>query len=362
MTLGILIYSLGGGGAERVASYLLSHIDTGQIEVHLFLMNETIVYSIPKGIHIHYLEKSKPTESGVLKLLKVPILAYRYKNLCKKLGVSHSFSLMTRPNYINILSGIFNSKIKILISERAYPSLQYGYGDVKSKLNKILIKSLYRKADKVICNSIGNSEDLGRNFNVPRESLHVIYNPIDLEKIKKIVPIHEYFSEKYINLITIGRLDRGKNHRMLIEAIKGSKNLRLYIIGDGELRNELQKMISDESLENNVFLVGFSDNPFKYLKSADLFVFGSNHEGFPNVLLEAMACGLPIISTNCMAGPSEIMEVKKEKSDEIMSSNYGMLVPIQNVDLMRHAILTMIQDRNFKIQIFKSATFPYFRF
>ncbi|TAI48571.1 glycosyltransferase [Flagellimonas allohymeniacidonis] len=350
MTLGILIYSLGGGGAERVVSNLLNYFHSKKLNVVLIMMNRKIVYDIPKDIPIYYIDESKVSESGFTKLAKVPLLAYKYAMLCKKKNITHSLSLMTRPNYINILSRFFHKGPKRIISERAFPSLQYGYGDLKSQINKVLIKKTYKKADLVIANSNGNASDLVANFQVPKTIIDVIYNPIDLSKVEKSGIKQDFFDPNYINLITVGRLDAGKNHKMLIEAIADQKNIRLYILGDGELRSELEGIINEKKLQDNVYLLGFIDTPFEYLKGADIFVFGSNHEGFPNVLLEAMACGLPIISTNCKAGPSEILEVQNEKLDALMPSEYGTLVPVGNSKLMKEAIVSMTQNKDFKNQ------------
>ncbi|TXN35977.1 glycosyltransferase [Flagellimonas hymeniacidonis] len=350
MTIGILIYSLGGGGAERVVSYLLDYFHTSKVNVALVLMNQKIVYDIPKDIPVFYIEKSKSNESGLIKLFKVPFLAYKYARLCKKEKITHSLSLMTRPNYINTLSGYFNRSSKIIISERAYPSFQYGYGDLKSRINKLLIKKIFKRAHGVIANSKGNCNDLIENFNVPKDIIRVIYNPIALARIEESSAIKDYFDPTYINLITVGRLDQGKNHKLLIDAIKNLDKVRLYILGNGELQEELERQIKELDLQNNVFLLGFVENPFEFLKASDIFVFSSNHEGFPNVLLEALACGLPIISTNCKAGPSEILEVSDERSNAIMHSKYGFLVPVGNTKCMTEAILKLTSNNQFRSQ------------
>jgi len=122
--------------------------------------------------------------------------------------------------------------------------------------------------------------------------------------------------------------------------------LRLYIFGVGDLHEEFEQLIEALELKEQVYLMGFSPNPYQYLKSADLFIFGSNHEGFPNVLLEAMACRLPILSTNCQSGPSEIMELETVKED-VMITDYGILVPIKNTDLMAKGISYFIDHKTY---------------
>ena len=347
-SIAILIYSLSDGGAERFVSYFLNYLWKLGIRVTLILMENNIYYEIPKDIPVYHLGSSTINESGILKLIKLPILAFRYARLIKKIGASHSFSLLTRPNLINVISKLlFRNKAKIILSERAYPTAQYGYRDIQSKINKYLISNLYPKAEHIIGNSQGNSEDLIHNFKVPSNKITTISNPIDISAISKISPIEDQFEKDCFNLITIGRLDKGKNHQMLIDAVANVSGVRLYIIGKGPLREELEAQIKNLNLQNKVFLLGYQANPFQYLKSADLFVFGSNHEGFPNVILEAMACDLPILSTNCPSGPSEILQLKEVKEDELMFTEYGILIPVERGDLMKAGIEYFKDHPNF---------------
>ena len=349
MRLGVLIYSLSGGGAERVVSYVVSYCVEKDIDVHLILMNSTIDYALPDGLQISYIEKSKGDENGIMKAIKIPILAYKYAKLAKKLKLTHSLSFLTRPSFINILASKFTTyNFQVITNERAYPSLQYSYKGIQSTFNKNLIRVLYKESDLVISNSHGNADDLVCNFSVPSNKMKVIHNPIDLDKIKRIEANSSLFDSEKFNLITLGRLDRGKNHEMLIRAVHRLQNplLRLYIFGMGELKDDLEQLIKTLNISDQVFLMGFDPNPYQYLKAADLFIFGSNHEGFPNVLLEAMACGLPILSTNCQSGPSEIMKLKTVEND-LMITDYGILVPIKNIDLMAKGINHFMSNKNY---------------
>ncbi|NQX83082.1 MAG: glycosyltransferase [Flavobacteriaceae bacterium] len=350
MRLGILIYSLSGGGAERVVSYLLTHCISKEIDVHLIMMNTGVNYDIPKSTRIHYIENSNPNEHGVIKALKIPFLAYKYARLVKKLELTHSLSFLTRPSFINVLSRFFTSyKFKVITNERAFPTLQYSYKGFQSWFNKKMIKSLYKKSEAVISNSNGNANDLISNFKVPSDKMYVIHNPIDLDKISDINPKEDFFDATKFNIITIGRLDIGKNHKMIINAINklNNTNIHLYIIGSGPMQSELEDLVEKLNLKNQVFLLGYQANPYGYLKSANLFAFGSNHEGFPNVLLEAMACNIPIISTNCQSGPSEILKLQNDKSDDIMITDYGILTPVKNDEAMAKGISHFLDNKSF---------------
>ncbi|MGS0527571.1 glycosyltransferase [Zobellia nedashkovskayae] len=275
MTISILIYSMAGGGAERVVSYLLPYLAKQGVNVHLVLMNKTVSYDIPKNIPIHYLENSKGNENGILKLIKLPFLAFKYARLIKKLEVTHSFSLLTRPNYINTISRLFNSlPSKIIISERSFPSLQYGYGNSQSKINNWLIYKLYPKADFILCNSQGNADDLITNYSIDSKIIDVIYNPVDIESITKKQAVVSFFDPNYFNMITIGRLDAGKNHELLIRALQNIPQARLYLLGAGVLLEHLTELTKQLNLQDRVIFLGFDHNPYQYLKAADLFVFG----------------------------------------------------------------------------------------
>lgn len=348
--IAIFIYSMGGGGAERVTSYLLPFLKMNKENVILILMNDMISYELPDDIPIHYLEKSNGDEAGIFKFLKLPYLSYKYARLMKREKITHSFSLLTRPSYINVLSRYLTShKYKVGISERNYPSLQYGRPGSQGKINTFLVKKLYHKADLCISNAQASADDLIKNYGVSPEKMKVIYNPIDYEKIFSIESVEDFYDKAYINLVTVGRLQKVKNHAFLINSIKGFDNVRLYIIGEGNLRKSLEAQINELNLSKNVFLLGFETNPFKYLKGADLFIFGSNHEGFPNVIMEAMACGLPILTTNCKSGPNEMMELDpgKESENDLMFTSYGILTPVGNENLIRKGLNYMIDNPKF---------------
>lgn len=347
MKIAVFINSLAGGGAERVVSQLVPYLENKGLDVYLVLMDNTCVYPFHTKIEPFFLENSKVTENSLLKLLKIPLLAYKYHVFLKKNKIQKSISFLTRPGFISVLTKFFNRQRAIIISVRSNSSNQYGYDNLQSWINTFLIKKLYPYADMIITNSKGNAEDLISNFNVPRYKIKTVYNPISIKTIHAIESKRDFFDTDFFNLISVGRLDEGKNHQLLIRSVEKlkSKKVRLYIFGDGELRHELQKLIENFGLENIVFLMGFDSNPYQYLKAADLFVFASNHEGFPNVLLEAMTCNLPIVTTNCPSGPNEILEAEIGYDyEEKLFAKYGILVPRNNEKEMTEAIVYMTDN------------------
>ncbi len=308
--LAIFIYSLAGGGAERVVSILLQELKS-EFDITLVLMNDTISFEIPKETKIIYLENSNPTENGLFKLVKLPYLGYKYKKLCQKNKIDTSLVFMNRPSYIAIFAKIFGLKAESIISERSTPSQIYAKNTLTSKANRFLIRNLYPKADKIITNSQGNRDDLIENFQIPPSKTVTIYNPFDIEKIESLSKEDvEGIDFSKFTFISVGRVDEGKNHQMIIEAFSKlkSENMQLIILGEGDLKQSLHVKIEEYNLTSKVFLLGFDANPYRYMSKSDCFVFASRFEGFPNVLVEAMACGLPVISTNCKSGPAEILK------------------------------------------------------
>ncbi|MGD1945215.1 MAG: glycosyltransferase [Croceivirga sp.] len=347
-SIGVFIFSLGPGGAERFVSYFLEYLFQQDVTVHLILMEKNIRFPLHKDIKLHILGKSRSNEKGIIKFISLPFLTFKYAKLTKELKIDYSFSLLTRPNLINVLSRtLFKNQARLVLGVRSFTSLTYSYGNVQSKINKRLIASIYPNSDLIIGNSFGNSEDLVNNFNITRDKVITIQNPIDLEKIKDIVPINNFFDEDYFNIITVGRLIALKNQMLIIRAISDLPKVRLYLIGLGELIDEIEKLIEELDLQDRVFLLGHQTNPFKYLKSADLFVFSSNHEGFPNVLLEAMACGLPILSTNCDSGPNEILGYQGESKEELIVTKNGILIPVNHLELMKKGLKYFMKNDDY---------------
>ena len=353
MKIAILIYSLAGGGAEKVVSQLLKYLKEKNIEVILVLMNSEIVYDIPQDIPVHYIENSNPNELNVFKFLKLPILAFKYYKFLRNQNITVSLSFLTRPNYINLIANTNNKIRKIIISERSNPSYKYKKYilNLNSILNNLLISNLFNKSNGIIVNSESNRQGLIKNFGIQIEKTITINNPIDLNKILNTNSVINFYDPNYFNFITVGRLNKDKNHELLIRALANidNKKIRLYIFGEGKLKKYLENKIIKLNLEKQVFLKGFTNEIFSYLKGADAFIFGSNHEGFPNVLLEAMACGLPLISTNCQSGPSEIM--KYSKSNNITNkqkTDYGFLVPVNNTLEMIDAMNETIKNNDYR--------------
>ncbi|MDY6120733.1 MAG: glycosyltransferase [Campylobacter sputorum] len=336
--IAVFIYSMAGGGAERVVSNLLGEL-IKKYEVHLILMNDRLYYDIPNEVNTHFIEKSAPFENGIKKLLKLPFLGLKYKKLCNKLGIDIHFVWMNRPCYVAGFARIFGLKGAMIFNECSTPSVLYKEKNLKSFISKTLLKFLYPKADLIMPNSLGNLIDLEQNFGIKKDKMWVLYNAIDMQTITKLSneEIDKNLNKPFF--LSVGRLDSGKNHSLLIRAFSKLKNDKfdLVILGEGVLKNELQNLIKELNLENRVHLMGFEKNPYKYMSKCYAFVFVSLFEGFSNALIEALACGKFIISSDHKSGARELLG-----DDE-----WGVLVPVNDELSTQNAMQKAIDDESF---------------
>ena len=334
--LSVFIYSMAGGGAERVASNLLPELCKAY-EVHLILMNDRIFYEIPNSVQVHFIEKSAPFENGLKKLIKLPFLGLKYKNLCKKLGIDIHFVWMNRPCYTAGFARIFGDKKPLIINECSTPSVLYKEPNFKSKISKFLLKWLYPKADFIFPNSLGNLTDLRDNFGIDEAKMKVLYNALNLDEITQKSQENINYEKPFF--LSVGRLDAGKNHELLIRAYSKLKNCDkdLLILGDGLLREHLQSVINELNLASRVKLLGFDNNPYKYMSKCYAFVFVSLFEGFSNALIEALACGKLVISSDHQSGAREL----------IGDDEWGVLVGVNDEESTIKAMQKALDEPNF---------------
>jgi len=337
MKIAFIINSLGGGGAERVVTTLSNYLIQNGYEITIILLEKDIIqYDLDKRVNLVVLKTSRITK-GIAKIMFIPLQALELNYILKKIKIDKSISFLTRANLVFSFTKFFSKK-NIIISQRNNARKNYEIKSIQNNIMNFLIKRLYKKADKIIAISHGIKDSLHEDYNININKIQVIYNPqnnklIQNSNTKKLI---FEFKKEYKYFITLGRLIKPKDHKTMIEAFhivtQTYPYSNLIILGDGELKSDIKSLINKLNLTDKVILLGFVKNPFDYLKKADIFVFSSKFEGFGNVLVEAMASGLPVISTDCPSGPAEILE----------NGKYGILTKVENKKELAKAMINML--------------------
>jgi len=337
----LFIYSnMGDGGTQRQRSILSKELQK-EYDLSIALFENIQLHKFYGKI----IDLKAPTSKNIIILIKNTI---KRIILIKKLTKNNSYDLVVSSsfiaNFICLLTWHLGKiKIPLLITFNNSLAKTKKMG-VSGKISMFIIKKYIFSVTKIITVSKGLEKELIK-ANFPAEKIITIYNGIDFKEMKKkseekIDPLYEdFFSDSFYKIISIGRLNLQKDFKTLIKAfaiVIKTLSAKLYILGEGEELNYLQSVTAQVGLENNIYFLGWVDNPYKYLKKSDLFVLSSLWEGFPNVLIEALGCDLPIVSTDCPTGPSEIITPQQN----------GLLVPIKNEIKMAEAIINILKDKS----------------
>jgi len=320
----LIIPSLHRGGAERVVSILANHLSRDIFDVTLILLEKRGSYL--KDLHddINIID---------LKQLKVSKAILPLIRLIKKEKPDLVFSTLGHLNLALIISRDFMPKnTKFIAREASIPSI-LNQSEKYPSLFNFLYKRFYPKFDKIICQSEYMLNDLKEYFGIEENKMVVINNPVDFDKIEKRLKdtnSSSLLSTDKKNIIAVGSLESVKGYDLLIKAFMKVKrdNICLSIIGEGSLKNEFQSFIFEQKLEDRITLLGFQENPYQYMAEADLTVLTSKLEGFPNTVLESMACGTPVVAFKCPGGIEEI----------IIEGQNGWFVEHNNVEALAIAL------------------------
>ncbi|MCS4223600.1 glycosyltransferase involved in cell wall biosynthesis [Salinibacter ruber] len=207
---------------------------------------------------------------------------------------------------------------------------------IKDKLIEWASHWAYQYADSIVAISKAVAESVINELKIGDENVHRIYNPVDTRQIIKgaSVSVNGLPSNVPI-IIGVGSLGPQKDFETLVRAfarIRRKREAHLCILGEGGRRRELEKIAKKLNIHGSISMPGFVGNPFAYMQAADVFALSSKYEGFGNVLVEAMTCGTPVVSTDCPGGPSEILA----------EGVYGELVPVGEPDALAKVISEMI--------------------
>ena len=344
--LAIFIPSLSGGGAERA----MIAVANGLAESHLV----DLVVSDAKGAYKD--EVSKNVNIIDFKSSRLLYSLLKLRNYIVTQRPTTLLSVLTTANILSICSRFLSrSKCRLILSERA--SISAALSDNSSwqaKLLPFLIQKLYNYSDMIVSVSEGISKELISNFGINSEKSIVIHNPVvnDFLIKKSNEPLENiYFDHKNIPMVLgVGRLTSQKNFSLLIKSfaiVREKIEAKLVILGEGPLREELKQLSKDLRIEKDVHLPGFVDNPFAWMKNSKVFVLSSNYEGLPNALIQAMACGTQVISTNCPTGPDEILEGGK----------WGGLVDVGDLEGLSREVLVALKKNDLKDSVSRANYF-----
>ena len=349
----LLINSLGNGGAERVVSILLDQLSAQGRRVQLVCLERNDFYRIPDGLSVTYLSEFTGQEAGWKKLLYLPVFAWRLRQLVKQQGVGLVQSHVYRASYVNALARLMGAKHRVQMVNVGQVSLYLQEGWL-GKINLALIRWLYPKADVLILKSHGMKADLMQimpNLSVPQR---VIHNPYHLEKIRQLAlsePVGWRKDDDTFTLVSVGRLIALKQLEDVIRALaRLPAHVELVLVGDGPQKELLKGLAKSQGVDDRVVFVGRQENPFAYVARANVFVMASRSEGFPNVLAEALICGVPVVAADCTSGPREILAPDSDQThqmcigDGVEWATYGALVSVSDVNAFAQAITEMMAD------------------
>ncbi len=366
--IAFLINSFTNGGAERVLATIISSLKEEGHKVELLCLEKDNFYSLDSSIKVTYLTQNNGKENSIKKFIMLLVFGYRLKKYIEENNIEVVQSHLFRANYVNIFARFFGSNHNVQLVSAVSALAKYSDNRISSKINLFLIKRLYKYADLLIFKAEAMKLEYIETFNLKNKNI-VINNPIDIEKINLLKnddseAIFKFNKEKKY-IISMGRFHKDKRQIDLLKAFisieRKHNNLELIFLGDGEQKTKLEELVQEYKLSKKIHFLGNVKNPFYYLSKSYIYVSTSISEGFPNALIEAMCCELPVISTDCKTGPREILNpsynIQKghlKKNLEIVE--YGILIPekslINIIEAIEYYLDTNIY-KNFKKKVHK---------
>lgn len=338
------ISSIEGGGAERVMVDILCHIDKSRIEPVLVLLysteNSPYREYLPRDIRVIVTERKSDSLTEKIKQF------ISFINIVRRERPRSILSMLTHNNIMAILAGmLFN--IRVFACEHSTLGEVIKTREGRKMLGvptSVLVKALYKFATKVIAVSEDVKANLIEEFRISPEMIEVIYNPIDMHRIVMLsnISVNNITITKGVPvIIAMGRLTWIKGFDVLIKAfsrVVKEMEARLIILGEGSERAALEGLSAELGLTNRISFAGFQNNPYPFLSNADIFVISSRYEGLPMAVLEAMACGLPVIAADCRSGPREILQYGK----------CGLLFPVGDEIALSEGMLKLLKDNELR--------------
>ena len=327
MRISILLPDLRGGGAERVNIDLAHEFALAGHEVEFVLMQARGELLEEAREHFPVVDLAIPRARALLFSLACHLRRRRPDAILVAM-----WPLTVIVPFAVFLSG---HRCKVLVSEHGILSAQYrNWGRGHRAALRASMAAGYRLADHRIGVSSGVTADIAKLSGLHPDAFDVIHNPVPPRPEPSDEAIRDaealWSGPRGARIVTVGRMKAVKNHPLLLRAFArlGRPEARLMFVGDGTGRDALLSLAQELGVDGRVIFAGFQRDPTPFYRSADLFVLASDYEGFGNVIVEALACGTPVVSTDCPSGPGEILD----------GGRFGRLVPVGNARAMAEAI------------------------
>ncbi|MBW1967851.1 MAG: glycosyltransferase [Deltaproteobacteria bacterium] len=319
-----LIPSLAGGGAERVATTLLPYL-ARHFDLTLVLLENRRSYPLPAEVTVAAF--SGPLGSHTAHVIRTPYHILALARLIRR----HRARVVLLASYI--------TGHQAVISQRTSPRQQYeGRGLLGRAISQTSAR-FYPKADRIIAVSNGVKEIIISDYKLDARRIAVIPNPVDTASAAELSKKEPSTVLPGDYLLHVGRLSvKTKAHDILLNAFKKlhsfHPDLKLVLVGDGPDKKQIEALIKGWDLADSVILAGWQDNVYPFMARAKALVLCSRYEGWPNVLVEAMACGCPVVATDCQTGPREILG----------DNEYGLLVPVDDPEALARGVEGLLAD------------------
>ncbi|MUH36916.1 glycosyltransferase family 4 protein [Zobellia amurskyensis] len=335
--IAFVIHSLTDGGAERVVSALANYFSSKYDVIIITMVEINVFYRINPSVNILSARNAAPSNNIIGAILNNWKTVKKIAEIINQEKVDILISFTTSVNVLTILASIYKKK-PCLISERnnakiVPPNLFW------KKLRDVF----YKYSNFLIVQTKGNKEFYSSI--ISKSKIKIIQNPISESLISSRKKLSK--TNKPINILTVGRLTQNKAQHIILNSLVKikRKDWILTIVGDGPTMNDLKKLSIDLGINDKIIFMGQVENVSDFYLNADIFVFSSRSEGFPNALIEAYSFGIPCISTDCDFGPSDIITHGKD----------GFLISVNDEKELAKRLTQLIDDRDLRLNISKNA-------
>jgi glycosyltransferase involved in cell wall biosynthesis len=336
----LLIPQMKRGGAERVVSRL-SFLLSKEHNIKILVFDDSVItYEV--GCDLYSLNIAPRSDKKVIAKIQNAIKRIvSYRKFKKNNSIDITYSFGDTANLVNILSF---GKDKKIISIRGFKGIRQGKSLIEKALLKPISVFLCKRADRIVSVSKLMSKTIAKEYNIDERKIYTSYNGYDTKDIfnRSLEELNEFENKVFTDnktIITAGTFKEEKGYWHLLksfsELIKVYSDIKLVILGENyrDNENKVKKLADELNIKDSLIFMGYKSNPYKYFSKSTVYVLSSTFEGFPNAMVEAMSCGVPIIASDCQSGPREILAPNTNVFDETETyshEEYGILVERMN--------------------------------